>query len=661
MWLAGFTHALSGANLLWLLLGTGVGLIVGVLPALGPNFGVALMLPFTFGMDPAAAIIFLCAIQAACSWGDSVASILLNTPGGPGTVATCWEGYPLAQQGKAGKALGIATLSSFIGGAVIWVGLALLARPITEFALAIGGPEYFALGVMALGLVSVASKGETLKGLIMACLGLVLSTVGQDQATGLTYRFSYGITSLEAGIPIVVSTLGVFAISQVMVLLGEGGTVAKTVDIKDSVLSGFIEVVRRPLTLLRATSVGGAIGILPALGTSVAGIASYLVEKKYSKESPHFGKGAPAGLVAAEVGKGACVMGDLIPTFTLGVPGSVTGAILMAALIIQGIDPGPRFLLQGALPYTVFAGLFLAQASFLISGVVLGKWLSRIIYLPNALIAPALTVLAFLGAYAERNYTFDIPLALAFGAFAYALEKLGYPVVCMVLGLILGPLVEANFHRSLAISFGSYSVFLTRPIAAVMLAVTLFWLLWPYLLDFFRGTRRRAAEPAGAGAAEHGQVEVGQGVFLGELLLLVGIALLLSAFLYTARSYEPRVRLFPDVVSSAGLVLVLYRLAGMILRRPRRWYGFSLKAEALFQGRLSWHWSLLTMVAYAFLVYVLGFVVASALYVAGVILLTGFQKWSRAVLTGIVIALSILLLAKSAHLLLPAGLFALFR
>ena len=222
MWVEGFLHALTGMNILWLLLGSGIGLIIGVLPALGASFGVALMLPFTFGMDPAAAIIMLCAIHAACNYGDSVTSILLNVPGGPGTVATCWDGYPLSQQGRGGEALGIATFSSFIGGVVVWLMLAFLVGPITKIALAFGAPEYFALIFMALGLVSVAAKGETLKGLIVACIGLILAAVGQDEVLGTTYRFTFGIPWMEAGIPIVVSTLGIFAIPQVIEMMETG-------------------------------------------------------------------------------------------------------------------------------------------------------------------------------------------------------------------------------------------------------------------------------------------------------------------------------------------------------------------------------------------------------------------------------------------------------
>lgn len=650
MWLEGFYNALSGTNLLWLGIGTAIGLIVGVLPALGANFAVALMLPFTFGMSPVTAIIFLVAIHAACNYGDSVASIVVNVPGGPGTVATCWDGYPMAQKGKAGQALGIATLSSFIGGAGTWLFLALLVGPITRFALSIGAPEYFALGVMALGLISVASKGETIKGLIMALFGLALSAVGQDEATGLTFRFAYGVPSLEAGIPIVVSTLGIFALSQVMVLLEEGGTVAKAIEVKDSILSGFPEVIKRPLTLLRAGTVGWFIGILPALGVSVAGILSYFIEKKYSKEAPQFGKGAPAGLIAAEVGKGACVVGDLIPTFTLGIPGSVTGAILMGALIIQGIEPGPRFLVMGSMPYTVFAGMVLSQATFLISGVLLGRFFIRVVYLPNAIIAPIIAVLTFLGAFAERNNPFDIYLVLIFGVLGYALDKLKYPAVCLVLGLIMGPLVEANFHRSLGISFGSYSIFLTRPITLTMLAITFLFLIGPYswylLKKVFRKTTQ-VEEAAPAAAAM-------EGVTLGEWILLGVVSFIFVAFLITARQYTPESRMFPDLVSVAGLFFVFWRLIASFRHLSigdLNWlYRFTLSG-----GKMSWQWSLALMGGFILSLYVLGFVVGSMVYISLVIVLSGDRRKGRSLLIGASTAVSMYLLARIVHLQLPSG------
>ncbi len=653
MWLEGFQIALSGTNIWWLLFGSFLGLVVGILPGLGPTFGVALMLPFTFSLDPATALIFLCAIHAACNYGDSFSSFMLNVPGGPGTVATCWDGYPMAKQGFAGRALGIATLSSLIGGVGAWLTLALMARPITQFALELGAPEYFALGIMALGLISVGSKGETIKGLVMACVGLALSFIGDDPITGLSHRFGYGIPWLEAGIPIVVSTLGIFAIAQVIVLIEEGGTIAEAVEMKDSVWRGFVDVLRRPVTVLRAGLVGWFIGIMPALGVSLAGILSYLTEKRYSKIPEKFGTGVPDGLIAAEVGKGACVIGDLIPTFTLGIPGSVTGAILMVALIIHGVEPGPRFMTSGAMPYTVFAGLLLAMALFLPIGLVFGKPLAKIVYLPNALLAPAITTLCFLGAYAERNYQFDLILLLALGVLAYMVGKLEYPVVCLVLGLILGPLIETNFHRSLAIGLGSYDIFWTRPLTALFLGLTAAFLLWPYASDLvMRLIGRRRLIPAEAGERSAAPVT------WNEIGLLSALAALMVLFLITAQSYRPATALFPRIACTVGLVLILVLLAGLIVQ-GRRQGGLTATAgfphQALFSGALDWRWSIGTMAAYIAGVYLVGFAISTVLSIIGVAWLMGYRRRWVTVITAVALAACVVFFANSVGILLPMG------
>ncbi len=656
MWVEGFLNALSSTNLFWLGIGTVWGLIVGILPAIGATVAVTLVLPFTFAIDPAAAIIFLVAVHASCNYGDSVSSIMINIPGSVSTVATCWDGYPLAQQGKAGSAVGMATLSSFIGGVGTWLFLAFLVRPITRIALSIGAPEYFALGVMALSLISVASKGETIKGLIMALLGLALATMGQDEATGNVYRFTFGITSLESGVPMVAFVLGTFALSQVINMLEEGGTPSKVIEVKDSILSGFSEVVKRPLTLLRAGTVGWFIGILPALGTSVAGILAYFVEKKYSKESGSFGKGAPGGLIAAEVGKGACVVGDLIPTFTLGVPGSVTGAILMAALIIHSIEPGPRFLLSGSLPYTVFAGLVLSQASFLISGIILCRFFKYIVYCPNGILAPTIAVLVFLGAYVANNSVFDIFVALALGGGCYALGKLKYSTVCMVLGLILGRLLETNFHRSLGASFGSYSIFIERPIAVIILAITLLFLVGPYLWYFMRTKLRQVPQPGVVEGADSGV----QSVSIGEPMLLAGIAVVFATFLVIALEYPAAVGLFPRLICTTGLAFIVWRFL-VIVRHISFDHMEWISRRTLFSGKLGWHWSVITMVGYGLCIGLFGFVVSSAIYVSLVILLIGSWKWRVAVSTGSLVAVSMYVLAKITQLALPLGLLEFLR
>ena len=653
MWLEGFLTALNFNYLLWLILGTIWGLFIGVLPALGPNFAVAIMLPFTYGMDTASALIFLCAAHASCNYGDSLASILINIPGGPGTVATCWDGHPMARQGQASRALGIATLASFFGGAVTWVSLVLLAKPAGELAMTIGGPEYFALGVMALGLVSVAGRGETLKGVIMACLGLLLSTVGQDPVTGVTFRFSFGIMWLEAGIPIVVSTLGIFAISQIISLLEEKSIISdSTTGLKGTIFSGFLDVVRRPLTLLRAGLVGWFIGILPALGVSLAGISSYLVEKNYSKEKEDFGKGSPGGLVAAEVGKGACVVGDLIPTFTLGIPGSVTGAILMAALIIHGIEPGPRFLLSGLLPYIVFSGLFLAQLAYVVLGPLFCRLLARVIFLPNAILVPFITVLSFLGAYTERNYTSDLLLMVGFGILAYALEKLGYSVVCAVLGLILGDLVEANLGRSIQIGFGSAAIFLERPIALVLLGTTLLFLAGPYLLSLlgFRGLSIGSKESV---------VNQERKVNLSEVLSLIFIGLFMLMFIVIASAYKPQVRLFPDVVAVIGLLCILWRLsywAWIAIKNRGNREMTSPAAEVKERPVVRYQISMALLIGFGVLVYIFGFVATTCMFIILTAYIAGYHKPIGLGAMAVGAGITTLVFAKILNILLPVGL-----
>jgi hypothetical protein len=350
------------------------------------------------------------------------------------------------------------------------------------------------------------------------------------------------------------------------------------------------------------------------------------------------------------------VVGDLIPTFTLGIPGSVTGAILMGALILQGIEPGPRFLMMGAMPYTVFAGMVLAQATFLISGVLLGKFFIRVVYLPNAIIAPIIAVLTFLGAFAERNNQFDIFLALVFGLLGYTLDKLKYPAVCLVLGLIMGPLVEANFHRSLGISFGSYSIFFHRPITVIMLALTLLFLIGPYMLYVIKKWAGKTIPVTEAVAANTGEKEG----TLGELILLSVMTFILVLFLITARDYSPGAALFPNLVSAAGLIFILWRF--LIIVRHLSLGGLNwIRSTALLSGKMSWQWSAALMGACILSMYVLGFIMGSILFVVAVINLSGDRKWVRSIIIGISTAVAMYFLAKIVHLQLPLGFLEVIR
>jgi putative tricarboxylic transport membrane protein len=481
MWYEGFAVAFQGYNILYLLLGTMIGLVVGAMPALGPLFGVGLMLPFTFGMPAATAIIFLASVHAATAYGDSIASILINTPGGVGSVASCWDGYPLAQQGKAGMALGISTTSSFIGGLMGWVSLVVISPLLIMLALKMGPPEYFMVAFMALSLLAMASQGRIAGGLALGGIGLLLAFVGNDPITA-SPRFTLGLDYLEDGLPLVPVAVGLFALSQAIALAEQGGTIAQIRSI-GSIWQGFAEVLKRPFSIMRGAIVGIILGVMPALGLSSANIVAYLVEKRASKNPETFGHGNPSGLVAPEVAKNSCILGDLVPTFTLGIPGSSTTALFLAAMTMHGLQPGVKFFQgSGALPYAVFSGILLAQVAFFLLGLFFARYFAMAVLAPNAFIVPMIVFLSFVGSFAMRNRVEDVLVTIIFGLIGYMLSKRGYPAVCLILGLVLGDLTEANFHRSLLIGRGSYLIFLSTPISIVLFTLTILSIAGPYLV-----------------------------------------------------------------------------------------------------------------------------------------------------------------------------------
>ena len=480
MWLEGLQIALQPVNVLYLILGTAFGLIVGALPGLGPLFAVTLILPLTYGMDPATAIILLAAVHAATAYGDSFASILINTPGGVGSVASCWDGFRMTQLGQGGVAMGISTMGSFIGGILGWISLVAFSPLLMRVALKMGPPEYFAVALLALSLLALASRGQVLRGLFLGGIGLLLSFIGRDPITAET-RFTFGSLYLEDGLPLAPMVLGLFALSQVLILSEQGGSIAQ-IQAVGKISEGFRKVFHLPATILRGGLVGVFMGILPALGLSSANIVAYMVEKRASKHPETFGTGEPRGLLAPEVAKNSCVVGDLIPTLILGIPGSAVGAIFLAAMIMHGLQPGVQFFERsGALPYTVFMGILLAQFSFFFLGVFFARYMVRVVLIPNALLLPGIVVLSFLGSFAIRGYLEDAIVTLVFGFIGYLLNRHYYPTTCLVLGLVLGPLVEANFHRSLLIGQGDYAIFFTRPISLALLILTVATLAWPFV------------------------------------------------------------------------------------------------------------------------------------------------------------------------------------
>jgi putative tricarboxylic transport membrane protein len=500
VWFEGLMIALNPINIFYLVVGTSFGLVIGALPGLGPIFAVALVLPLTYGMDPASAIILLAAVHAATAYGDSFASILINTPGGVGSVASCWDGHPMAQKGQAGVAMGISALGSFIGGILGWISLVAISPLLIMVALKMGPPEYFMIAIMALSLLSLASSGRVLQGLFLGAIGLLCSFIGRDPITAEP-RFTFGYLYLEDGLPLAPMVLGLFALSQVLVLSEQGGRIAQIHGI-GKVWDGFKIALRLPATIIRAGVIGIFMGLMPALGLSSANIVAYFAEKRASKHPETFGKGEPRGLLAPEIAKNACIVGDLIPTFTLGIPGSSVAAIFLAAMIMHGLQPGVQFFERsGALPYTVFIGILLAQFSFFIMGLLLARQFAKAVLVPNALLIPIIVMLSIVGSYAIRGYMEDVFVTMAFGFIGYLLSRYQWPAACLVLGLVLGDLIEANFHRSVLIGGGSYTIFFTRPFSLTIFLLTVAMLVWPVVKRWkFSADEVRRKKEAGESA-----------------------------------------------------------------------------------------------------------------------------------------------------------------
>lgn len=490
---AGLLAALEMQNLLYLFSGSVLGLLIGAAPGLGPVFGLALFLSMTFTMPPAGAIIFMSAFYAACVYGGSITAILLNTPGTPGSVATCFDGYAFTKRGEAGRALGISTMASLVGGLMGVFALLFLGPPLARWSLRIGPPEFFMLALVGLCLVSMASKGNTVKGLMMSGLGLMLSFVGRSVVTA-EKRFVFGSMYLEDGVAFVPVVIGVFAFAQAMVLANELGSISELHSNVSGVWTGVMDVVKRPVSVLRNAVFGTVIGILPGLGINAANFMCYVAEKNFSKNPDEFGNGAVEGIIAPEAANNGSTTGSLIPAFGLGVPGSATAALFISALMIHGLQPGHGFFVsEDNLFPTIIWGMLFAQIAFFVMGVVGAKWFAKITLVPNSLLVPIILVLCFVGSLSYRGMFADVIVMVVAGVGGYYLQKCKFPLACLILGMILGPLAEDNFCRSMRMSRYSVAIFFERPISlALFLLIVIAFTVPP--IRKWRKAKREAAQ-----------------------------------------------------------------------------------------------------------------------------------------------------------------------
>jgi len=477
----GFSIAVTPTNLLFALLGVFAGTIIGALPGIGPPTGVAILMPITFGMNPTTAMIMLAGIYYGAMYGGTITSVLINTPGESSSVMTAVEGYQMALQGRAGVALGIATMGSFIAGTFGVVLLMMISPILAGFALKFGPPEYFALMFMGLVTLTSLAGGNSVKGFMMTLAGLLLAMVGLDAITGKP-RFTAGSIDLLNGFDFLPAAMGLFGISEVLATI-EGPLKVEMLKAKfrfRDVWPSAADWAATKWAIARGTVLGFLIGILPGAGATLAAFASYAVEKKFSKHPENFGKGAIEGVAGPESANNSASAGAMVPLLTLGVPSSTTTAILLGAMMMYGLRPGPMlFETNPDLVWGLIASMYVGNVMLVIMNIAMIPAFVSILKTPNSILLPLIIVFTLVGAYSSNNNMFDVWVMLGFGIAGYFMKKFDYPAAPIVLALVLGPNTERALRQSLIMSGGSLGIFFTRPIAAALMGATFLVLLGP--------------------------------------------------------------------------------------------------------------------------------------------------------------------------------------
>lgn len=474
----GFANVLQISSLLGIIIGTALGLFIGAMPGLSATMGIALLLPLTYSLEPAVGISMLCALYMGAMYGGSISAILIKTPGTPAAAATVMDGYPLAQQGKAGKALGISLVASLIGGVLSSIALLTIAPVLGNFALQFGPVELFAVAVLGITIIGSLSAGSAVKGTLSGTIGLLLAMVGMDPITG-TPRFTFGNVYLFSGVPYTVALIGLFSIPQAIKLVEKDSGIGKIVSsLKDRMLPTKEELKKIFPTTLRSSLIGIFTGIIPGTGGDTACWFGYNEAKRFAKDKESFGKGNIVGVAAAEAANNAVVGGALIPTITLGIPGSSATAIIMGGFMIHGIMPGPTLMTEYAdVTYTLIWALMFSNIAMFLLGLIFTKAAVNVTKISNKVLAPIIIILCVIGSFAINNSIYDVYLMFAFGILGYFMDKINMPTSPLVVGLILGKMLDTSLHQSLLMSGGSWSIFMQNPISAVLLLISAFSIL----------------------------------------------------------------------------------------------------------------------------------------------------------------------------------------
>lgn len=491
--MSGFGIALTATNLMMAAIGSLVGTIVGMLPGLGPINGVAILMPLAFALKlpPETALILLASVYLGCEFGGRISSILLNVPGDAGAIMTALDGYPMAKKGMGGVALSISAWSSFIGSILAASGFVLFAPILARWALAFGPAEYFALMCFAFACLTGLMGDQPLKAALAAVIGLALATVGLDSNSGV-YRFTGGDVHLSDGIQFIVVVIGLFSISEILLMLEQHHAVGGIIRETGRALFNLKEMAQTWWATLRSSLVGFVVGVLPGAGATIASAMTYTMEKQIAGETGNFGEGDIRGLAAPEAANNASAIGSFVPMLTLGVPGSGTTAVMMGALALYNITPGPALFTQNAgLVWSLIASLFIASLILLVINIPLVGMFTRLLKTPNWLLVPGILAVSAVGVYSVHATTFDLMMMAVFGVVGYFLRKQGMPMAPLILGFVLGDMMEQNLRRALSITDGEVGILFESPISISLWVLSVLMIVVPPLLRLRK--RRRSA------------------------------------------------------------------------------------------------------------------------------------------------------------------------
>ncbi|MEA5027422.1 MAG: tripartite tricarboxylate transporter permease [Sphaerochaeta associata] len=481
-------------NIIGLIFGTGVGILIGAMPGLSVNMGIALLFPLTFSFSGIGGILMLIGIYIGAVYGGSISAILLNTPGTPASAATTLDGWPLAVKLKQpGRALGISTTASVFGGIFSAITLMLISPVLAKFALKFSKPEFFALAIFGISIISSLSSGSMIKGVLGGLIGLLLATVGIDAMSG-QLRFTFNTIYLLGGVSFVPILIGLFAFSQALITIEETfGKPQDTIHINiERVLPTWKDFKKIFATLIRSSIIGTFIGTVPGTGGDISSFIAYDQAKKWSKHKEEFGKGAIEGIAAPESGNNSVTGGAFIPMLTLGIPGDGATAILLGALMVQGITPGPLLFKENiGTVYQIFFGLMIGNILMGIFGFSLQKLFAKVINIPNKILVPLIFSLTFVGSYSYNNSMTDVFIMIGAGIAGYFLRKFEFSMSAIIIGIILGKMAETNFRGALMMSDGSFSIFVLSPISLVLLIASLISLLSPFFGSLLSKRKRK--------------------------------------------------------------------------------------------------------------------------------------------------------------------------